>query len=106
LNAVANPEQVEELRAVISKLHGCDSRHVESVPLHEIFMQTTFWKGIVEVFDLIDHPKAKRCYAWRHLDGEHDESIRYAAVLEIPPVISPQTAVMALAFNDLKHRKK
>jgi hypothetical protein len=38
------------------------------------------------------HPKAKRCYAWSYQDkGE----TQYVNVLEIPPVVSPKTAVQA-----------
>jgi hypothetical protein len=92
---LANPEYIEELRAVIGKLHGCDSKHVASVPVHEVFQGKTAWRGVVEVFDLVGHPKAKRAYAWSHLDGEHDEKTNYVTVLEIPPVESPQTAVRA-----------
>ena len=106
MNAVANPEYIESLRAVIGKLHGCDSKHVESVPVHEVFQGQTAWKGIVEVFDITGHPKAKRCYAWSHLDGDKDQSTRYVAVLEIPPVESPQTAVRASILSDIKNAKR
>lgn len=97
---MANPEYIDNLRAVIGKLHGCDSKHVESVPVHEVFRGKTAWKGVVEVFDLIGHTKAKRAYAWSHLDGDKDESTRYVAVLEIPPVVSPETAVKASIVSD------
>ncbi len=103
---MANPEYIEELRAVIGKLHGCDSKHVESVPVHEVFQGRTAWRGVVEVFDLIGHPKAKRCYAWSHLDGAQDECTTYVAVLEIPPVISPQTAVIASILREAKAAKE
>lgn len=106
MNAVANPEYVEELRAVIGKLHGCDSKHVESVPVHEVFQGKTAWRGIVEVFDLIGHPKAKRCYAWSHLDGAQDERTNYVAVLGIPPVDSPLKAVQAAIVSEVKAAKE
>jgi len=92
---VANPEYIDNLSAVIGKLHGCGSKYVESVPVHEVFRGKTAWQGVVEVFDLVGHPKAKRCYGWAHLDGKMDEKTRYITVLEIPPVESPQTAVRA-----------
>ena len=44
----------------------------------------------VEVFDLIGPPKAKRAYAWTYRDGDQNKTV---AVLGIPPVDSPQTAV-------------
>jgi hypothetical protein len=89
---VANNDYIDDLRAVIAKLHGCGSTHVESVAVHEVFRGETVWDGIVEVFDLVGHGKAKRCYAWNFQDGKET---RYVTVLEIPPVESPQTAVRA-----------
>ena len=50
------------------------------------------WEGIVEVFTLTGHSKAKRAYRWRTVTGEN---ARYTAVLELPPVDSPNTAVRA-----------
>ncbi|MGD1018438.1 MAG: hypothetical protein ABSA12_03880 [Verrucomicrobiia bacterium] len=65
----------------VAELHGCDSKHVESVPVHEVFRGKTLWEGDVEAFDLIGHPKAKRCYGWTC--GEPEEFI---TILELPPV--------------------
>jgi len=103
---VAKPEYVEELRAVIGKLHGYDSKHVESVPVHEVFQGKTAWRGVVEVFDLIGHPKAKRCYAWSHLDGAQDEKTKYVAVLGVPPIDTPQKAVQAAIVSELRGEEK
>ena len=36
---------IEELRDVIRQLHGVESRHVESVPIKEIFQGKTVWEG-------------------------------------------------------------
>jgi len=62
--------------------------------------------GDVEVFDLTDHPKAKRAYAWSHIDGKDDQDERFVAVLEIPPVKSAETAVRVQIVKDAKQRKK
>jgi len=70
--------------------------------VHEVFNGQTVWQGEVEVFDLTGHPKAKRCYAWSHLDGEKDERERFVAVLEIPPVESAETAVRVQIVKDAK----
>jgi hypothetical protein len=99
---VAKAEYIEELRAVIGKLHGCDSKYVESVPVHEVFQGKTAWRGVVEVFDLVGHPKAKRAYAWSHLEGEHDEKTNYVTVLGIPPVESPETAVRVYIASEAR----
>jgi hypothetical protein len=62
----------------------------------------TIWQGDVEVFGLDGHPRASRCYAWRHLDGKNDERTRFVAVLEILPVESAETAVRFQIVNDVK----
>ncbi len=87
---------------VIQHLHGSDSKHIESVPVHEVFQGQTAWRGDVEVFDLLTHPKAKRCYAWTH--GEPEE---FMTILELPPVDSPQSAVkVAVSYQVKKQLKK
>jgi hypothetical protein len=103
---VANKEYIERLQMVINQLHGCVSKWVEAVPVHEVFEGQTVWQGDVEVFDLTGHPKAKRAYAWSHLDGAKDEQTRFVAVLEIPPVVSAETAVRVQIIKDTKQARK
>jgi hypothetical protein len=69
---------------------GCESLHIESVPVKEAFDGQIAWEGSVEVFELIGHPKASRAYGWNDRDGEETKAV---AVLGIPPVNSPQTAI-------------
>ena len=52
------------------------------MPVHEVFRGETVWQGDVEVFDLTGHPKAKRAYAWSHLDGKNDERTRFVDQFE------------------------
>jgi hypothetical protein len=87
-------------------LHNCSPTWVESAPVHEIFRGQTVWKGFVEVFTLTGHPKAKKAYAWSHPEGPDDTGERFVAVLEIPPVESPVTAVRASIMADAQKRKK
>jgi hypothetical protein len=77
------------MRAILA-VHGATARHVESVPVREVFRNLVAWEGTVEVYDIQGHPKARRCYAWTIEDGGE---LKTTAVLEIPPVDSPQTAV-------------
>ena len=83
-------------------MHNCGATYVQTVPVHEIFKGQTVWQGDVEVFDLHGHPKAKRAYAWAHLDGKHDERTKFVAVLEIPPVDSAQKAVQVQIVKEVK----
>lgn len=94
---------IEELRGVIKKLHGVDSRHVESVPVKEVFKGKTVWDGVVEVFDLIGHPKASRLYAWiQDADGKK----RHFTVLHVAPVDSPLAAVRAAILQDYRNAQE
>jgi hypothetical protein len=106
LNAVANkPEYIGMVKLAVEHLHNCGAVHRATVPVHEVFRGQTVWQGDVEVFDLIGHPKAKRAYAWSHLDGAKDERTRFVAVLEIPPVESAETAVRVQIVKDAKGKK-
>ena len=93
---------IEELRDVIHRLHGATSTHVESVPVKEVFQGQTVWDGIVEVFDLHDHPKTHRAYAWSHDTDNPKHPKRHVTVLHIPPAVSPQTAVRAVIVKEFR----
>lgn len=93
------------LQAAVSQLHNCGAVWRESVPVTEIFRGKTLWRGEVEVFDLAGHPKARRAYGWSHPEGQDSKGERFVAVLELPPVDSPQTAVKMAIYSDIKQEK-
>lgn len=85
-------EYLRLLAMAFRDLHSCEAKHMATVPVKELFKGQTVWEGEVEVFMLLGHPKAKKGYAWAVQDGERSD---ITAVLEIPPVESPVTAVRA-----------
>jgi hypothetical protein len=93
-------DYITELRDVIRRLHGVESKHVESVPVKEVFKGKTVWDGVVEVFDLIGHPKAPRAYAWAHETDNPKQPRKHVTVLHIPPVVSPILAVRAAIVQE------
>lgn len=93
---------IEELRDVIKRLHGVESRHLESVPIKETFQGRTVWEGIVEVFELVGHPKAPKAYAWAHDTGDPKRPRRHVTVLHIAPIDSPIAAVRASIVRDYR----
>ena len=95
---------IEELQAVIKRLHGSDAVHIETVPVKEVFGGQTVWDGEVEVFE-IDHPETTRIYAWAHDTEDADRPRRHVTVLQIPPVESPETAVKASIVSDYKEQQ-
>lgn len=96
----------EELRDVIRRLHGVESRYIESVPVKETFEGQTVWNGIVEVFELKDHPKAKKAYAWTHDTDDPLHPKRHVTVLHVPPITSPQLAVRAAIVKEYRDNGK
>ena len=105
LNAVANNDYLIRLQLAVEHLHKCAAKHTATVPVTEVFQGRTIWQGPVEVFTITGHPKAKRCYAWSHADGKDDSDERFVAVLEIPPVSSPETAVKVAIAAEVKGKK-
>lgn len=83
-------KDIRLLQKAIKETHNCNSKHVSSAVVVERFEGKIAWRGKVEVFDLIGHPKAKRAYAWTYRDGDQNKTV---TVLEQPPVDSPQSAV-------------
>lgn len=95
---------IEALAKAILDLHNCKAIWIESVPVKETFEGETVWEGVVQVFDLIDHPKAKRCYAWSH-DLDISKKRRFFAVLHQGEVDSPEKAVRAAIVQEHKTGK-
>jgi hypothetical protein len=84
--------RLEKLCDTIERRYDCKAEHVNSVRVTEMIGFKKTWQGVVEVFEITDHPEAKRCYTWRSFAGSEPE---YVTILEIPPVSSAQTAVRA-----------
>lgn len=89
---------IPALKKAIKDLHGCDSKHLKSESVTEIFEGKTIWEGQVEVFS-IEHPQAKECFAWSSSEKNGE---RYFTVLKIPPIISPGDAVRAAIVSQIK----
>lgn len=86
---------MRDFQDAIKRMHGVSSKYVESVPVRIITDQQPVWDGIVEVFDLIRHPNAKRCFAWLCPTGKTE----FESVLELGPIDSPRAAVQ-IALSD------
>jgi len=99
-------EYTRQLQDAIRRLHGCESEYagrddvIEDVTGPSV--EDLYWSGYVEIFRLHGHPKAKRCYAWSTYSGEPGDEIHYVAVLELPPVDSPDAAVRAAIMAEMK----
>jgi hypothetical protein len=85
---------IDDLRHAVEGLHACYASHRETVQVREDFKGQTVWDGVIHVFDLEGHPKAKLAYAWSST-VEGPDRRKFYAVLHIPPVDSPEAAVRA-----------
>jgi hypothetical protein len=93
---------IEELRDVIRRLHGVESKHVGSVPIKETFQGRTIWDGCVEVFELIGHQNASKLYAWSHATDDPSNPKRHVTVLNSDLITSPLLAVRAAIVQEFK----
>lgn len=94
---------IAKLQEIFQKLHGCEVTYLETVPVIERFQGKTVWEGEVEVFALTGHPKASKGYAWAY---DKEKGSEATCVLELPPVISPRTAVQASIVGKLKETER
>jgi hypothetical protein len=95
-------DYLELLQTAIRQKHKCDAVHRESVFVHESFEGKTIWKGDVEVFDLVDHPEAKKCFAWSHQEKQNNKRVKLITMLDKWPVNSAETAVRTAIFFDVQ----
>jgi len=93
---------ISDLQDVIRRLHGVESKYVQSVPVKEMFQGKTVWEGVVEVFELVGHPKAPRVYAWSHDTDDPKKPKRHVTVLHIAPILSAEAAVKAAIIQEFR----
>ena len=93
-------EYIPELRATIRRLHRCDASHTRTEAVKQVIDGRILWEGKVEVFALLGHDDALRCYAWGNLDDHGRWEV--TTVLAIPPVVSAETAVLAAVAAKIK----
>jgi hypothetical protein len=84
-------------------MHACKAHLTQSVPVLERHGDVTVWEGVVHVFDLTDHPRATRAYAWSS-PIEGSDKRRFFAVLYQPPVTSPVEAVRAAIVAEQREK--
>jgi hypothetical protein len=102
---VSNQDHIYRVQVAVMHLCNCGATWRESVHVREVFRGKTLLAGEIEVFDLTGHLKAKRAYGWLQTEGEANQGERFVAVLEIPPVDSPQTAVKMAIFSAIMNGK-
>ncbi len=93
-------KEIDRLKEAIEHLHKCRASHKQTVIVREHFGDQLAWEGSVSVFT-VDHPEADTCYAWSS-PVEGSDKRKFYAVLQIPPVDSPDKAVRAATVADYR----
>lgn len=95
---------IAELQSTIQRLHKCQAAHSRTETVKQMVNGQVMWEGKVEVFALLGHDEALRCYAWGHL---HDDGRwEVTTVLAIPPVVSAESAAFAAFAARVKEREE
>jgi hypothetical protein len=94
----------DQLQQAVERQHNCTARLIQSVPVREKFARGTVWEGVVHIFEITGHPKAKQAYAWSS-PIEGSDKRRFFAVLHVPPITSPVDAVRAAIVAEQKSRR-
>jgi hypothetical protein len=94
---------LDELKAVIKRLHGVEATYIQSVPVKEKFQGKTIWEGMVEVFEIKGHPQTERVYAWSHDTDDPKKPKRHVTVLHIAPILSAEAAVKAAIVQEFRN---
>jgi hypothetical protein len=91
----------------IARTHGVVARHIETVPIREMWQGEVAWAGEVEIFEVAHPSGATRCFAWGYpaVDGAA-RSQNAVCVLGIGPVDSPLNAVRAAIRAQAGEKKK
>lgn len=95
-----DPAGLPALVDAVRHLHGLEATWIESVPVREEHEGKVVWEGEVQVF-AVEHPKAKRIYAWSHESGPGGKR-RFHAVLGVPPVTGPVDAVRVAIVGEFR----
>ena len=89
-----NEAHTSQFKRLIETQHGAQSTFVKSIRVHRSMENQSNWDGVVHVFDLNNHPKAKRAFAWSSpISGSGKP--RFFAVLQTDAIATPIQAVKA-----------
>jgi hypothetical protein len=86
------PHSIRHLAEAVRKFYSCEATWIATVPAHEEWFGDFATEGVVQVYELTGHDRAKRCYVWNYKEGGQ---WYYTTVLAIPPVKNPESAVRA-----------
>jgi hypothetical protein len=93
--------EIAELWREVEARHACKARFVRKKQTLASVGCIELWNGDVYLFELLDHPKTKLCYAWAYRrEGER----HIHTVLRIHPVLNASDAIFIDFVRGLKEK--
>ena len=89
----------QQLKQTVEAQYGSKATLAQTLPVREYFFGRPNWEGVVHIFDLVDHPKATRAYAWSS-PAKADTECCICSVLQTDFVKSPNDAVRAAVASE------
>ena len=90
------PLRITQLKDAIRSEHRCEALYIKTVHISQTSAHATPDHGLVMVFELVGHSETECCYAWTCREGDRIETL---TALKIPPVTSPEAAVLAASAD-------
>ena len=112
-NASAAPEapsdsltdsEIALLQQAVERRYACVAVPIKEAPVRKRVDGKTVWEGLVEILELVDHPKAIRAYAWFSSDEESPAARTIATILHSPQISSAKKAVHLAAPESAAER--
>lgn len=97
---------IDSLIEVIYNLHQVVAKHVGSEEIEEIQNDKVVWSGVVDIFEVVNHPTATHCFAWEETCGKNQEDLRYVAILNTQTLRTPRQAVQKMLAQDALHQQQ
>lgn len=87
--------ETTRLQQAVERTYGCTAIPGKAMPVRKLVAGKTEWEGLVQVFELLGHPKAIRAYAWFSSEEENPGARAIETVLHTPQTSSARKAVHA-----------
>lgn len=95
----------DQLLRAVQNRHLCKAVLASVEPVKETYQGETVWEGVVHVFDLEDHPRTNKAYAWSS-PIEGSERRQFYAVLHVGGIRSPLDAVRSAIVSERRRPER
>jgi len=98
-----NEIPISAFEHAIQTTHGAKAQFLSRERVDQAFEGQPIWQGDVLVFQLLDHPSARLCYAWE-VDGEVTALLGGGTVDS--PIAAVRASILASDFAALEDKRR